>query len=226
MGTSKGYIAPTRPEWTQTKRAITKMLKNPSSANIARVVDRYANALQVDNLTGSSFPVAISGFISLINSVRANGINNALSEHGFESLVNKSSLEIINTILYHYSNGNGTIDDNLIIDCLSKLMETFEIVDLEDFNEYTNEQLLKELIIDYIQLKFEQIYEEKIRVEHTPDESTKILNEVKDYLRDHLIDSLTINDLSEIDFLNIQGQQFIIDTCRDAYTLLRTYDEE
>lgn len=226
MGTSKGYIAPTKPEWTQTKRAITSMLKSPSSSTISKVVDRYANALQVDNLSSSSFPAAVSGFIGLLNSVRANGVENALREHGFQSLIGKPSSEIMNAILYQYSNGNGTIDDNLLIDCLSKLMETFQINDLIDFNQVSNEELLKELVIDYIQLKFEQLYEEKIRANRTPAEGSRIIAEVKDYLRDHLKDSLTINDLTGIDFLNIQGQNFIIETCRSAYALLRTYDEE
>lgn len=226
MGTSKGYIAPKRPEWTQTKRAITNMLKNPSTSTISKVVDRYANALQMDNLSSSSFPAAVSGFIGLLNSVRANGVDRALKEHGFENLIGKPSSEIIESILYHYSNGNGTIDDNLILDCLSKIMETFQINDLADFNQIGNELLLKELVIEYIQLKFEQLYEEKIRANRTPEEGTRLITEVKDYLRDHLKDSLTVNDLSQINFLNIQGHKFVIETCRSAYALLRSYEEE
>ena len=226
MGTSKGYIAPTNPKWSQTKRAITSMLKNPSSSSISKVVDKYADALQEENPSSKSFPSAVSSFIGFLDNIRSNGVDSALREQGFENLIGKPSYEIINAILYYYSNGNGTIDDNLVIDCLSKVMETFQINDLEDFSGIGNEQLLKELIIDYIQSKFEQMYEEKIRANRTPEEGSKIISEVKDYLRDHLKDTLTISDLSNIDFLNIQGQTFIIDTCRSAYTLLRSYDEE
>jgi len=226
MGTSKGYIAPTKPEWTQTKRAISSMLKDPSSSNIAKTVDRYANALQVDNFSSSSFPSTIGNFIGLVNSVRANGVDGALREHGFENLIGKSNDEILNSLLNHYSNGNGTIDDNLIIDCLSNIMDIFTIDSLEDFNQITNEQLLIELVINYTQLKFEQMFEEKIRADRSPTEGSRIMSDVKNYLRDHLQDNLTISDLSNIDFMNIQGQNFIIETCRSAYALLRTYDEE
>lgn len=226
MGTSKGYIAPTKPEWTRTKRAITSMLKNPTRSNIATAIDRYANALQTDNFSSSSFPAAVSGFIGLLNSVRANGVDYALREHGFENLIGKPSFEILSALLNHYSNGNGTREDNLIIDCLSKLMETFNVNSLEDFNKVSNEQLLKELIVDYIQMKFEQIYEEKIKANRSPSEGSKILSDVKEYLRDTLMDTLTISDLSNIDFMNIHGQNFIIETCRNAYALLRTYEEE
>lgn len=75
-------------------------------------------------------------------------------------------------------------------------------------------------------MKFEQIYEEKIRANRSPSEGSQIMSSVKEYLRDTLADTLTIGDLSNIDFMNIHGQDFIVETCRNAYALLRTYDEE
>ena len=48
MGTSKGYISPTRVQWKNAKRAVNDMIKNSSSSTISKAASRFATAMKSD----------------------------------------------------------------------------------------------------------------------------------------------------------------------------------
>ena len=45
MGTSKGYISPTKPEWTSAKRAVSSYLRNRDSESRANAMSKYVAAM-------------------------------------------------------------------------------------------------------------------------------------------------------------------------------------
>ena len=47
MGTSKGYIPPTRIQWTNAKRAVTKMLNDRDASSTAKATSRFATAMSI-----------------------------------------------------------------------------------------------------------------------------------------------------------------------------------
>ena len=48
MGTSKGYIAPTTPQWSQAKRAVTSYIKNGNMESRAKAASKFASAMHHD----------------------------------------------------------------------------------------------------------------------------------------------------------------------------------
>lgn len=42
MGTSKGYIAPTTPHWSQAKRAVTSYINSGDGESRAKAASKYA----------------------------------------------------------------------------------------------------------------------------------------------------------------------------------------
>ena len=43
MGTSKGYIAPTRIDWSNSKRAVTQMLRDGSTASFTKAASKFVD---------------------------------------------------------------------------------------------------------------------------------------------------------------------------------------
>ena len=58
MGTSKGYIMPTKKNWTDAKRAATQLSKNDNLDNRIKLANKYATAMKTDMSTGGSFQSA------------------------------------------------------------------------------------------------------------------------------------------------------------------------
>ena len=50
MGTSKGYIAPTKPEWRAAKRAVSEYIRSGDSDSRAKAVSRFAEAALLGQL--------------------------------------------------------------------------------------------------------------------------------------------------------------------------------
>ena len=53
MGTSKGYIAPTRPEWSASKRSVSTFLRNRDTDSKAKAVSKFAEAMSMGKDTGA-----------------------------------------------------------------------------------------------------------------------------------------------------------------------------
>lgn len=53
MGTSKGYIAPKTPHWSQAKRAVTSYINNSGSR--ANAAGKFAQAMRHDISSSESF---------------------------------------------------------------------------------------------------------------------------------------------------------------------------
>ena len=45
MGTSKGYIPPTKPEWSNAKRAVSGFLRNRDSDSRANAIQKFGEAM-------------------------------------------------------------------------------------------------------------------------------------------------------------------------------------
>ncbi len=58
MGTSKGYIAPTTPHWSQAKRAVTSYINSGDGESRAKAASKYASAMHHDIATSEQFTKA------------------------------------------------------------------------------------------------------------------------------------------------------------------------
>lgn len=226
MGTSKGYIAPTRIEWTRAKSAVTEMMKHTNSSTIANAISKYASAIKADGFQNSTFPKAVSGIIGLARLIAQNGLESALRSIGREDLIGKSSEEIWNELLQHYTNGSATKEDALAIDALSLALKNLNINDFDKLSEVSQDVLLKEMLIDFVELNFEFRFIEKIGKDRSPVDTNRIINEIKGYIRSSLYEQLTLQDMANIDFGHLSGDQYVVEALTEAYTLFEKLYEE
>lgn len=227
MGTSKGYIAPTRIEWTRAKSAVTEMMKHTNSGTIANAASKYASAMKADGFQSSTFPKAASGILGLARSIAHNGLETALRDMGREDLIGKSSDEIWNELLQYYTNESATKEDSLAIDALSLSLKNLDIDDIEKLGEVPQDTLLKEMLVNFVKLNFEFRFSEKIGKDRSPAETKKIMAEMKGYIRSSLYEKLTLQDIANIDFGHLSGDRYVVEALSEAYTLFeRLYVED
>lgn len=221
MGTSKGYISPTRIQWTNAKRSVGQMIKNPSSESISKAASRFSTAMKSDMASSgeSTFVSAAAGILGFVNRASSQGIDVALKEIDREDLIGKNSSEIWDELLYMYTNEGKSDEDSLALDALSLATKNLNI-DLEHLNEIQSDVFLKEMIVDYICLKFEFHYEEKIGKAKPPAEKRKILDSMRKYIRGNTYEEVALENIREINFSKLSGDKYVKDALEDAFTTL------
>lgn len=221
MGTSKGYISPTRIEWTNAKRSVGQMIKNPSSESISKAASRFSTAMKSDMASAgnATFISAAASILGFVNRASSQGIDAALKEIDREDLIGKDSSEIWDELLYMYTNEGESDEDSLALDALSLATKNLNI-DLERLSEIQSDVFLKEMIVDYICLKFEFHYEEKIGKVKPPAEKRKILDSMRKYIRGNTYEELALEDIRKINFSNLSGDKYVKSALKDAFTTL------
>jgi hypothetical protein len=222
MGTSKGYISPSRIQWSNAKRAVGEMIKDTSSEAVIKTASKFATAMKSDiensNAT-ASIVAAASGMLGFIHSAASSGVNYALKEIGREDLIGKPSSEIWDELLYMYTNEGKDDEDSLALDALSLATKNLNL-DVEHFEEIQSDVFLKEMIVDYICLKFEFHYEEKIGKKKTPLEKKRILEMMKRYIRGNVYEGLSLENIQKINFHKLDGNKYVQESLKEAFTTL------
>ena len=54
MGTSNGYIPPTKPEWSNAKRAVSGFLRNRDSDSRTNAIQKFGEAMNSSAAVGST----------------------------------------------------------------------------------------------------------------------------------------------------------------------------
>lgn len=227
MGTSKGYIPPTRIQWTNAKRAVTQMLSSHDTSSTAKAVSRFATAMKADAAPNTSFSKAATGIFGLSKAIAGSGSSNALNQIGRQDLIGKSSEEIWNELLHEYTNNGSTAEDALAADALSKTLENLNIKDLEQLGDVQQDVLLLEMLINFISINFEYRFSEKIGKDRSPIEASRIIKEIQDYIRSNLYETLKLSDINDVNFLELSNSQYVDSALIDAYSIFENlYTED
>lgn len=227
MGTSKGYIMPTKQHWTEAKRAATQLMNENNTSNREKLIRKYAIAMQKDNEEGKRSIRAIKAIIALSQSISSKGITQTLKDINKEYLTDRTSEEILEILLNEYTGYGNLIDNNLELHAISIAFKELNIKKLEDLGNIPVETLLKEIIIEYIDQNFKFRFEEKINKGKTPEETKKIINGISGYMRNKLTEELDVSSIKDIDFTNLQNDKIIEDKITEAYEIFKKlYGEE
>lgn len=228
MGTSKGYISPTKPEWTSAKRAISSYLRNRDSESRANAMNKYVTALASTNGTSSSsFSSSAGGVIGFARGIANNGLNDTLIEFGRQDLIGKDSVEILDAIMDQFTNGSATLEDSLAADAISKAFENLKIETADDLGKVDIDQLLGEMVIEFININFDLRFDERIGKGRTPAEKALVLDDIHNYVANTLYGKLNTKQISNMDFSKLQASDIVKDTLQDAYeTFLKYYGED
>lgn len=224
MGTSKGYIAPTRSEWSKAKRAVSVYLKTKDSESRANAVSEYAKAMRTGGTGGgSSFSSAVGNVLSFSRNVANNGINEALNQFGRNDLIGKPPEIIVHELLDHFTNHGSTAEDSLVSAALSSAFEVMNIETPDDLGKMDLDAFLLEVIISFINYDFDFRFNEKISQGRTPEDTLRILNDVHGYIDGTLRNKLTPADVGRIDLTQIETNKIVSDMLNDAFSTCMTF---
>lgn len=223
MGTSKGYIAPTTPQWSQAKRAVTSYIKNGNMESRAKAASKFASAMHHDLASSEQFTKAAGSILSFAQAVSHAGINNALHEFNRNDLIGKSSDEIYNELVQEFTNYGNTTEDYLSAEAIRAALKELNITDLEDLKVVAPDVLLKEMLIEYIKFSFAFRYEEKICMKRNPEETERLLKEMGKYISNELHNNLKLEDIKTIDFERMQASEIVKRSLEDAYQVFELF---
>ena len=227
MGTSKGYILPTKKNWTDAKRAATQLSKENNLNNRIKLARKYANAMKEDNIRNSSETIkSIAKIIGLSQNVASKGVEQTLRDLNKEYLLDKTPEEALDVLILEYSEYGNTKDNYLAIDALSITLKELEINTIEDLGDISIGDLLKEILINFIDLNFKFRFEEQIS-KKSPSKANEIMNSMSGYIKNKLRDELNTSNLENIEFNNLNNNRIIEDKIIEAYDIFRqVYEEE
>ena len=226
MGTSKGYIAPTTPHWSQAKRAVTSYINNGDSGSRAYAANKFVGAMKHDISSSESFIRASGNIVAFANAVSRSGLNQALRDAGREDLIGKSSEIVFNELLWDFTNYGSTTEDYLSAESISSALKELQVTDMEQLKDIPCEQLLTEILIEYIKFRFAFRYEEKIRMKKSPAETDKLLKEMNGYISNKLRGNLDIKELKKVDFAQLKTSKIVENALKDAYEVFELFYEE
>lgn len=187
MGTSKGYIPPTKPEWSNAKRAVSGFLRNRDSDSRTNAIQKFGEAMNSSAAVGStSFASAAGNVIAFAQDIRKYGLEHGLVNFGRSDLIGKSSDEILQELLYQFTNDSASIEDSLAADSLSQALENLQIDSVEQLGSVDLDILLKEMVISFVLISFDLNFDEKIGKGRTSREKFEILDEMHSYIADEL----------------------------------------
>ena len=188
MGTSKGYILPTKKNWSDAKRAATQLSKENNLNNRIKLASKYANAMKEEGIRSSSGATkSIAKIIGLSQSVANKGVEQTLRDFDKEYLLDKTPEEALDVLLSEYSEDGNTKDNYLAIEALSIALKELEINTIEDLGHISIENLLKEILINFIDLNFKFRFEEQIS-KKSPSKANEIMNSMSGYIKNKLRD--------------------------------------
>lgn len=226
MGTSKGYIAPKAPYWSQAKRAVTSFENNRDHASKINAARKYASAMKKDMASEDSFQSAVAGVLGFAQKVASNGLDRALREYNREDLIGKSSDVIWTELLHDFTNAGATVEENLAADALSQALENLNIDDISKIGDITVDTLLKEMLKEYIKIYFDFCYEEKILKGRSPAQAVDIIKDMHEYIDNSIDGDLDLSKLKTINFSDMSASKVVKEALHDAFSVFEKYYEE
>lgn len=224
MGTSKGYIAPSTPQWSYAKRGITSYLKNSTDEKKKVAAAGYAKAMLTSGFATSRATQAFSGIASFAASSNSDGIKEALKEIGREDILALPPDEALNALILDFTNDGATIDDGVTIDCISDALKVLEIESLENFSQIDTRQLIGEFVCQFAKHKFAQLFDKQIRnrFPNTEEANAKI-SEMQEYIYYTMKQNLSPEILSEINPHNLTNELIIQQTMQRGFEMLEKF---
>lgn len=222
MGTSKGYIAPTRPEWSKAKRAISTYLRNRDPEARRNAISKYAEARHTgrkEDTTGSlAFSSAVRNVLYFASAIANSGLDDTLSQFGLRDLMGMSPENVVHELIEHFANHGSTVEDSLALAALSEAFEALEVETTDDLSKMNLDAFLLEVVIAFINNDFDFCFTEKIGKGRTPEETFEILKEVHAYIDGVLRNGLAPVDIKNIDFSKIASEKIVCDILDEAFS--------
>ncbi|WP_294241978.1 hypothetical protein [Pseudobutyrivibrio sp.] len=224
MGTSKGYIPPTKPEWSSAKRAVSSFLRNRDEESKENAIHKFGEAMSSAGIvSGSTFSSAAGNILGFAQGIRENGLDNTLVEFGREDLIGKKPDEILEELIYQFTNNSSTLEDSLASDALSQALENLNIETVDDLGKVEIDALLREMVADFVIISFDLVFDEKIGKGRGQAEKEMILKEMHTFIADAVYSFLSQEELKKVDFANMSASSVVKNSLDEAYRICASY---
>jgi len=226
MGTSKGYDAPTTPQWGDLKGQVSRLAKEgrPGKDSSKQLVGQFIRA------NGGSQGVARNGgmgarsaksvaknlgsFISLVGSF---GFLEALKRAGLSHLVGKTTSDIILSLIDYFGEDASTIDQvdarNALSQLMSELFDDAEGIDdvgqiLEEYANSDNlAKILERFFGYYVYQQFCRSFYERLASKVGNSQADAFLDDILDYIKSEIIIISIDRDITQIDWNGQEGEE-------------------
>lgn len=224
MGTSKGYIPPTRPEWSNAKRAVSTLLREGDADSRAKAAAKFADAMISDGISEeSSFANAAGRVLGIARSVADGNVNEALIKFGRDDLIGREPEEILDELLNQFTCDKATMEDSLSADAISQAFDELDITSLEDLGSVDLDILIQTMISAYICISFDLHFEEKIGKGKSPKEKEAILTSMHNYIKDTIHATINEENLKSVDLSKLSNNALVSDTLKEALMACKEY---
>lgn len=228
MGTSKGYIPPKNQQWKIAKSSVTRMVNGTDRVGGGRgAVSEYAKAYLSTHLNNSKVGVVAGNVLGFLLGAKEYGLEEALHKEGLGYLVGKNSDEIFLGLIDYFCEGNSTIEESVIRECVVEIFNDNNIVNFEDMDNLDANSFIQSFIIKYIQVNFEVAFTEKVQglCRNIEDGKARI-KEVNQHIDDTIRNLYTADELININWRGHEGEDFINKKCKQCYELIMIFEEE
>lgn len=226
MGTSKGYNAPTSPQWTNVKREVTRLVRHgrPSPSSVRKIIRDYiianggprgmAGGGGVAGGSKAAQKIAgnLAGFLSSVDSL---GFQEALRQVGLESFVGKPVKEIVFSLLDYFGGPASTINDvdarKGLSDLMDELFGDAETEEVEQIMETVSQReelgnVLLKFFGYYLYEQFCRVFYERLVAGVGETRAEEFLDEIRDHICSVLKNETLNQDISKIDWSGEQGK--------------------
>ena len=224
MGTSKGYIAPSTPAWSQAKRGVSRFLSNPTPVERSNATAKYAQAMSSGQYNAGQVAKAFSNVLGFSSNSSRHGYVSALNHIDREDILSLPPEEALNELISHFANDGSTIDDKIALDCISESFEVLEITVPEDLQNIDASNLLKEMVCQFAKLKFAQMFDKQIRNKcPIVEEANARIADMQEYIYYSMQQQLTPEILHEINPQNLANESVVLSTINKGFELMTTF---
>ncbi|WP_155008752.1 hypothetical protein [Priestia megaterium] len=236
MGTSKGYLPPTGHLWTDTKRAVSSMVRNNSSSKaIGKAISNFSKANGSNNSRNKGNSViATSGskIMNFGNLVRSIGLNNALDQVGLSHLKGKEAHAVFEGLLDYFSEGTNSLQQSIANQAMQEYMEEImgSVRDEEELEEVfvklDTDVFIKDYITKYIEVSFFTNFAEKINsMCKDIGEAIRMQGRIREFIRLEVSDSYKMDGLQNIDWRGIEGRTYIENKCEEVWGIFDMWSD-
>ncbi len=228
MGTSKGYEAPSTPQWGDVKGDITREAKEgrPNSERSQNIIRKYIQASGGANSISNGRGVI--GGKSAVNVVRNIGrFASLIDQMGFReaykflelgNLEGKNVFEVTNKLIDFFSESSSTIDDVDSRNALTTLLweytegitddtEVIEDVFDKKFTTSDLKNLFSKFFSYYLYEQFCRVFYERLVTRVGEEQADSFLSGIKEFLVSR-VDSFQLEkDIAQVDWTGTEGQK-------------------
>lgn len=230
MGTSKDYEAPTKPQWSNLKSAVTREAKKgrPTSDKAQIIMNKYIasngnpkNISDGNGIIGGEAAVKtahnIANFSSLISQY---GVYETFKILNLGSLQGKDIFEITNKLIDCFGESSSTLDDIDARNALTSFLDEVFTSNLEDENDEQEiaDILQKKFSVEeindhfsmffayYLYEQFCRVFYERLVTRTGEEKASSFLNGIKEYLISQVESLKYDKNLLDVDWAGQEGK--------------------